>query len=183
MKKVLLLAIALFSLGIAPNVIAEEEVNQINKETSQENLKWELDPNQYNNENNIPVTIDNNNLTITLPKGWSVSFLKNKGAYNPLKVNDKDLSYYDDSSTRQNGTNDRVGKEPNTSPRVFLKGDNNKELSFIYNDNKGEAGLPITVTLQSPQEGDELTLRYRADTGFYGGSSKLKDSETLKKVV
>ncbi|HER5569660.1 TPA: hypothetical protein VO314_001760, partial [Streptococcus pyogenes] len=57
----------------------------------------------------------------------------------------------------------------------------NLQLSFIYNDNHGDGGLPISVTVDKPNEGDELTLLYRSDDGFFGGFTKLKDSKTLKK--
>ncbi|MDW7797809.1 hypothetical protein SCR05_09680 [Streptococcus canis] len=200
MKKKLMLVVVLLTLGVSANVKAEElnsseaPTNQMEQVETQRNLKWERDPYQQkvidDNGNEVPVTINGNDLTITLPKGWSVSFEKNNSSdknYNPLKINQKELNKYKDVSDEQNNSSDvpRIAPQPNTSPRVVVKQgekqDSQPQLLFIYNDNKGEGGLPVTITIESPKEGEELTLLYRADDGFYGGSTKLRDSGTLKK--
>ncbi|HHL9963409.1 TPA: hypothetical protein ACRBWL_001799, partial [Streptococcus pyogenes] len=113
------------------------------------------------------MNVDNaNKLRFTLPTGWSVSFKRKKDHYNPLEVNNKLVS---------------ETKNRNTSPRIVDYGKNGNPILAIYNDNQGSSGLPITVTVDKPNEGDELTLLYRADDGFFGGFTKLKDSKTLKK--
>ncbi|HER2865401.1 TPA: hypothetical protein VJ232_001678, partial [Streptococcus pyogenes] len=156
-------------------------------------IKWELDP---DTSPAIRVTVSpengTNKLQFTLPRGWSVSFLKkkknhNSETYSPLKINNESLDEY----FRRENSSKTYGKK-NTSPKVITKpatkgnessnhNNTNLQLSFIYNDNHGDGGLPITVTVDKPNEGDELTLLYRADDGFFGGFTKLKDSKTLKK--
>ncbi|HEQ3167311.1 phage protein [Streptococcus pyogenes] len=170
MKKTLTLLLALFAIGVTSSVRAEDEI------------KWELDPETSQNSS-IAVNVDNGNkLRFTLPTGWSVSFKKkdNNGnkSYSPVKINDKSLSEY----CKQQHNNGTQGTK-NTSPKVITSDSktNHCKLSFIYNDNHGDGGLPITVTVDKPNEGDELTLLYRADDGFFGGFTKLKNSLTLKK--
>ncbi|HEP1368206.1 TPA: hypothetical protein VB408_000295 [Streptococcus pyogenes] len=171
MKKTLTLLLALFAIGVTSSVRAEDEI------------KWELDP---DTSPAIRVTVSpengTNKLQFTLPRGWSVSFKKKKNhnnePYSPLMINNESLDEY---SKRENN-NGTYGKK-NTSPKVITSDSetNHCKLSFIYNDNHGDGGLPITVTVDKPNEGDELTLLYRADDGFFGGFTKLKDSQTLKK--
>ncbi|HER2975976.1 TPA: hypothetical protein VJ342_000266 [Streptococcus pyogenes] len=180
MKKTLTLLLALFAIGVTSSVRAEDAI------------KWELDP---DTSPAIHVTVSpengNNKLQFTLPRGWSVSFLKKKNhnsePYSPLKINSESLDEY----AKRENNNEIYGKK-NTSPKVITKpstkgnessnhSNTNLQLSFIYNDNHGDGGLPITVTVDKPNEGDELTLLYRADDGFFGGFTKLKDSKTLKK--
>lgn len=170
MKKTLTLLLALFAIGVTSSVRAEDEI------------KWELDPETSQNSP-IAVNVDNGNkLRFTLPTGWSVSFKKkdNNGnkSYSPVKINDKSLSEY----CKQQHNNGTQGTK-NTSPKVITSDSktNHCKLSFIYNDNHGDGGLPITVTVDKPNEGDELILLYRADDGFFGGFTKLKDSKTLEK--
>ncbi|HEQ4938148.1 TPA: hypothetical protein VG418_000896 [Streptococcus pyogenes] len=154
MKKTLTLLLALFAIGVTSSVRAEDAI------------KWELDPETSQNSP-IAVNVDNaNKLRFTLPTGWSVSFKRKKDHYNPLEVNNKLVS---------------ETKNRNTSPRIVDYGKNGNPILAIYNDNQGSSGLPITVTVDKPNEGDELTLLYRADDGFFGGFTKLKDSKTLKK--
>ncbi|HEP1254953.1 TPA: hypothetical protein VB249_000291 [Streptococcus pyogenes] len=180
MKNTLTLLLALFAIGVTSSVRAEDAI------------KWELDP---DTSPAIHVTVSpengNNKLQFTLPRGWSVSFLKKKNhnsePYSPLKINSESLDEY----AKRENNNETYGKK-NTSPKVITKpstkgnessnhSNTNLQLSFIYNDNHGDGGLPITVTVDKPNEGDELTLLYRADDGFFGGFTKLKDSKTLKK--
>ncbi|HHJ8034136.1 phage protein [Streptococcus pyogenes] len=179
MKNTLTLLLALFAIGVTSSVRAEDAI------------KWELDPETSQNSP-IAVDVDNGNkLRFTLPTGWSVSFKKkdNNGnkSYSPVKINDKSLSEY---CKQQHNNGTQCTK--NTSPKVITKpatkgnessnhSNTNLQLSFIYNDNHGDGGLPITVTVDKPNEGDELTLLYRADDGFFGGFTKLKDSKTLEK--
>ncbi|HEQ4836736.1 TPA: hypothetical protein VG339_001763, partial [Streptococcus pyogenes] len=154
MKKTLTLLLALFAIGVTSSVRAEDAI------------KWKLDPETSQNSP-IVVNIDNGNkLRFTLPTGWSVSFKRKKDHYNPLEVNNKPVS---------------ETKNRNTSPRIVDYGKNGNPILAIYNDNQGSSGLPITVTVDKPNEGDELTLLYRADDGFFGGFTKLKDSKTLEK--
>ncbi|HER2874978.1 TPA: hypothetical protein VJ221_001669, partial [Streptococcus pyogenes] len=170
-----------FAIGVTSSVRAEDVI------------KWELDP---DTSPAIRVTVSpengTNKLQFTLPRGWSVSFLKkkknhNSETYSPLKINNESLDEY----FRRENSSKTYGKK-NTSPKVITKpatkgnessnhNNTNLQLSFIYNDNHGDGGLPITVTVDKPNEGDELTLLYRADDGFFGGFTKLKDSKTLKK--
>ncbi|SUO51246.1 Uncharacterised protein [Streptococcus pyogenes] len=180
MKKTLTLLLALFAIGVTSSVKAEDEI------------KWELDP-DTSPAIHVTVSPENgtNKLQFTLPRGWSVSFLKKKNhnsePYSPLKINSESLDEY---SKRENNSG-TYGKK-NTSPKVITKpstkgnessnhSNTNLQLSFIYNDNHGDGGLPITVTVDKPNEGDELTLLYRTDDGFFGGFTKLKDSQTLEK--
>ncbi|HEP1465179.1 phage protein [Streptococcus pyogenes] len=170
MKKTLTLLLALFAIGVTSSVRAEDAI------------KWELDPETSQNSP-IAVNVENDNkLHFTLPKGWSVSFKKKDSSanksYSPVKINDKSLSEYC-KPKHNNGTQ----STKNTSPKVITSDSetNHCKLSFIYNDNHGDGGLPITVTVDKPNEGDELTLLYRADDGFFGGFTKLKDSQTLEK--
>ncbi|HEX0027347.1 hypothetical protein [Streptococcus pyogenes] len=154
MKKTLTLLLAIFAIGVTSSVRAEDAI------------KWKLDPETSQNSP-IVVNIDNGNkLRFTLPTGWSVSFKRKKDHYNPLEVNNKPVS---------------ETKNRNTSPRIVDYGKNGNPILAIYNDNQGSSGLPITVTVDKPNEGDELTLLYRADDGFFGGFTKLKDSKTLEK--
>ncbi|HEP1666384.1 hypothetical protein [Streptococcus pyogenes] len=174
MKKTLTLLLALFAFGVTSSVRAEDEI------------KWELDP-DTSSAIHVTVSPENgtNKLQFSLPRGWSVSFLKKKNhnsePYSPLKINNESLDKYSKRETNRN-----------TSPKVITKlstkgnessnhSNTNLQLSFIYNDNHGDGGLPITVTVDKPNEGDELTLLYRSDDGFFGGFTKLKDSQTLKK--
>ncbi|VGQ32806.1 hypothetical protein [Streptococcus pyogenes] len=158
MKNTLTLLLALFAIGITSSVRAEDAI------------KWELDP---ETSQNSPITVDvdnGNKLRFTLPTGWSVSFKNKNGHYNPRSVNGRNL---------QNGT---IPTTPNnTSPKIVNYSKNSNPILAIYNDNQGSSGLPITVTVDKPNEGDELTLLYRADDGFFGGFTKLKNSLTLKK--
>lgn len=179
MKKTLTLLLALFAIGVTSSVRAEDAI------------KWELDPETSQNSP-IAVDVDNGNkLRFTLPRGWSVSFLKKKNhnsePYSPLKINSESLDEY---SKRENNSG-TYGKK-NTSPKVITKlstkgnessnhSNTNLQLSFIYNDNHGDGGLPITVTVDKPNEGDELTLLYRADDGFFWRIYKIKRFEDTRK--
>ncbi|HFZ7538875.1 TPA: hypothetical protein ACIO5U_001780 [Streptococcus pyogenes] len=171
MKKTLTLLLALFAIGVTSSVRAEDEI------------KWELDP---DTSPAIHVTISpengTNKLHFTLPKGWSVSFKKKDSSanksYSPVKINDKSLSEYC-KPQHNNGTQGTK----NTSPKVITSDSetNHCKLSFIYNDNHGDGGLPITVTVDKPNEGDELTLLYRADDGFFWRIYKIKRFSNTKK--
>ncbi|HGY1358577.1 TPA: hypothetical protein ACNVCS_000686 [Streptococcus pyogenes] len=161
MKKTLTLLLALFAIGVTSSVRAEDAI------------KWKLDPETSQNSP-IVVNIDNGNkLRFTLPTGWSVSFKRKKDHYNPLEVNNKPVEVNNKPVSET--------KNRNTSPRIVDYGKNGNPILAIYNDNQGSSGLPITVTVDKPNEGDELTLLYRADDGFFGGFTKLKDSKTLEK--
>ncbi|HEP2584371.1 TPA: hypothetical protein VL602_001429 [Streptococcus pyogenes] len=161
MKKKLTLLLALFAIGVTSSVRAEDAI------------KWKLDPETSQNSP-IVVNIDNGNkLRFTLPTGWSVSFKRKKDHYNPLEVNNKPVEVNNKPVSET--------KNRNTSPRIVDYGKNGNPILAIYNDNQGSSGLPITVTVDKPNEGDELTLLYRADDGFFGGFTKLKDSKTLEK--
>ncbi|HER6672712.1 TPA: hypothetical protein ACJT40_001519 [Streptococcus pyogenes] len=161
MKKTLTLLLALFAIGVTSSVRAEDAI------------KWELDPETSQNSP-IAVNVDNDNkLRFTLPTGWSVSFKRKKDHYNPLEVNNKPVEVNNKPVSET--------KNRNTSPRIVDYGKNGNPILAIYNDNQGSSGLPITVTVDKPNEGDELTLLYRADDGLFGGFTKLKDSKTLKK--
>ncbi|HFH9703764.1 TPA: hypothetical protein ACGOD5_001280 [Streptococcus pyogenes] len=161
MKKKLTLLLALFAIGVTSSVRAEDAI------------KWKLDPETSQNSP-IVVNIDNGNkLRFTLPTGWSVSFKRKKDHYNPLEVNNKPVEVNNKPVSET--------KNRNTSPRIVDYGKNGNPILAIYNDNQGSSSLPITVTVDKPNEGDELTLLYRADDGFFGGFTKLKDSKTLEK--
>ncbi|HFH9412009.1 hypothetical protein [Streptococcus pyogenes] len=133
------------------------------------------------------MNIDNSNkLRFTLPTGWSVSFKKKDNndnkSYSPIKINEEALDKYTEREKTNRNTSPKVITKPSTKGNESSNHSNtNLQLSFIYNDNHGDGGLPITVTVDKPNEGDELTLLYRADDGFFGGFTKLKDSKTLKK--
>ncbi|HHJ7666686.1 TPA: hypothetical protein ACQNA7_000842 [Streptococcus pyogenes] len=174
MKKTLTLLLALFAIGVTSSVRAEDAI------------KWELDP-DTSPAIRVTVSPENgaNKLQFTLPKGWSVSFLKKKNhnnePYSPLKINNESLDEYSKRENNRN-TSPKVITKPSTKGNESSNHSNTKlQLSFIYNDNHGDGGLPITVTVDKPNEGDELTLLYRADDGFFGGFTKLKDSQTLEK--
>ncbi|HEP1434121.1 TPA: hypothetical protein ACNYDZ_001299 [Streptococcus pyogenes] len=175
MKKTLTLLLALFAIGVTSSVRAEDAI------------KWELDP-DTSPAIHVTVSPENgtNKLQFTLPRGWSVSFLKKKKSHNnepysPLKINNESLDKYSKRETNRN-TSPKVITKPATKGNESSNHSNtNLQLSFIYNDNHGDGGLPITVTVHKPNEGDELTLLYRADDGFFGGFTKLKDSKTLEK--
>lgn len=159
MKKTLTLLLALFAIGVTSSVRAEDEI------------KWELDP-DTSPAIHVTVSPENgtNKLQFTLPTGWSVSFKNKNGHYNPRSVNGRNL---------QNGTIPTIPN--NTSPKIVNYSKSSNPILAIYNDNQGSSGLSITVTVDKPNEGDELTLLYRADDGFFGGFTKLKNSLTLKK--
>ncbi|HEP1362594.1 TPA: hypothetical protein ACJ64N_001637 [Streptococcus pyogenes] len=159
MKKTLTLLLALFAIGVTSSVKAEDEI------------KWELDP-DTSPAIHVTVSPENgtNKLQFTLPTGWSVSFKNKNGHYNPRSVNGRNL---------QNGT--ILTTPNNTSPKIVNYSKSSNPILAIYNDNQGSSGLSITVTVDKPNEGDELTLLYRADDGFFGGFTKLKDSKTLEK--
>ncbi|HEP1503701.1 TPA: hypothetical protein VB501_000522 [Streptococcus pyogenes] len=175
MKKTLTLLLALFAIGVTSSVRAEDAI------------KWELDP---DTSPAIPVTVSpengTNKLQFTLPRGWSVSFKKKDNndnkSYSPIKINEEALDKYTEREKTNRNTSPKVITKPATKGNESSNHSNtNLQLSFIYNDNHGDGGLPITVTVDKPNEGDELTLLYRADDGFFGGFTKLKDSKTLKK--
>ncbi len=174
MKKTLTLLLALFAIGVTSSVRAEDAI------------KWELDPETSQNSP-IVVNIDNGNkLRFTLPTGWSVSFKKKDNndnkSYSPIKINEEALDKYTEREKTNRNTSPKVIIKPATKGNESSNHSNtNLQLSFIYNDNHGDGGLPITVTVDKPNEGDELTLLYRSDDGFFGGFTKLKDSKTLKK--
>ncbi|WP_136280470.1 hypothetical protein, partial [Streptococcus pyogenes] len=174
MKKTLTLLLALFAIGVTSSVRAEDAI------------KWELDPETSQNSP-IAVNVDNDNkLRFTLPTGWSVSFKKKDNndnkSYSPIKINEEALDKYTEREKTNRNTSPKVITKPSTKGNESSNHSNtNLQLSFIYNDNHGDGGLPITVTVDKPNEGDELTLLYRADDGFFGGFTKLKDSKTLKK--
>ncbi|WP_159547899.1 hypothetical protein [Streptococcus halichoeri] len=144
-----------------------------------EGRKWGLAPDQQKvyDDNNQPihVSIDNdNNITVALPKGWSMWF-----GGRPTKVNNKPLTDYQETSapTSEYG----VKGQPNTSPKVNVSGNQgeNLGLSSIYNDNQGPASIPVTITLGSPtKKGDTLAITFQGG-GFYAGSVYLWDSETI----
>ncbi|VHF36715.1 hypothetical protein [Streptococcus pyogenes] len=175
MKKTLTLLLALFAIGVTSSVRAEDAI------------KWELDP---DTSPAIPVTVSpengTNKLQFTLPRGWSVSFKKKDNndnkSYSPIKINEEALDKYTEREKTNRNTSPKVITKPATKGNESSNHSNtNLQLSFIYNDNHGDGGLPITVTVDKPNEGDELTLLYRSDDGFFGGFTKLKDSKTLKK--
>ncbi|HEQ9959381.1 hypothetical protein [Streptococcus pyogenes] len=174
MKKTLTLLLALFVIGVTSSVRAEDAI------------KWELDPETSQNSP-IAVNVDNGNkLRFTLPTGWSVSFKKKDNndnkSYSPIKINEEALDKYTEREKTNRNTSPKVITKPSTKGNENSNHSNtNLQLSFIYNDNHGDGGLPITVTVDKPNEGDELTLLYRADDGFFGGFTKLKDSQTLEK--
>ncbi|HEQ0433228.1 TPA: hypothetical protein VDZ06_001589 [Streptococcus pyogenes] len=174
MKKTLTLLLALFAIGVTSSVRAEDVI------------KWELDPETSQNSP-IVVNIDNSNkLRFTLPTGWSVSFKKKDNndnkSYSPIKINEEALDKYTEREKTNRNTSPKVITKPSTKGNESSNHSNtNLQLSFIYNDNHGDGGLPIIVTVDKPNEGDELILLYRADDGFFGGFTKLKDSKTLKK--
>ncbi|HHD5245771.1 TPA: hypothetical protein ACNYP8_000886 [Streptococcus pyogenes] len=174
MKKTLTLLLALFVIGVTSSVRAEDAI------------KWELDPETSQNSP-IAVNVDNGNkLRFTLPTGWSVSFKKKDNndnkSYSPIKINEEALDKYTEREKTNRNTSPKVITKPSTKGNENSNRSNtNLQLSFIYNDNHGDGSLPITVTVDKPNEGDELTLLYRADDGFFGGFTKLKDSQTLEK--
>ncbi|OWC08382.1 hypothetical protein A8G17_31455, partial [Escherichia coli] len=146
----------------------------------------ELDPETSQNSP-IAVDVDNGNkLRFTLPTGWSVSFKKKDNndnkSYSPIKINEEALDKYTEREKTNRNTSPKVITKLSTKGKESSNHSNtNLQLSFIYNDNHGAGGLPISVTVDKPNEGDELTLLYRSDDGFFGGFTKLKDSKTLKK--
>ncbi|HEQ9040911.1 TPA: hypothetical protein ACJ7HU_001094 [Streptococcus pyogenes] len=175
MKKTLTLLLALFAIGVTSSVRAEDEI------------KWELDP-DTSPAIHVTVSPENgtNKLQFTLPRGWSVSFKKKDNndnkSYSPIKINEEALDKYTEREKTNRNTSPKVITKPSTKGNESSNHSNtNLQLSFIYNDNHGDGGLPITVTVDKPNEGDELTLLYRSDDGFFGGFTKLKDSKTLKK--
>ncbi|VGQ27077.1 hypothetical protein [Streptococcus pyogenes] len=174
MKKTLTLLLALFAIGVTSSVRAEDTI------------KWELDP-DTSPAIHVTVSPENgtNKLQFTLPRGWSVSFLKKKNhnsePYSPLKINNEFLDEYSKRETNRNTSPKVITKLSTKGKESSNHSNTNLQLSFIYNDNHGDGGLPITVTVDKPNEGDELTLLYRADDGFFGGFTKLKDSKTLEK--
>ncbi|VTS37082.1 phage protein [Streptococcus porcinus] len=192
MKKLLLLAVALFALEATPNVMAEEEI-KVSQETSQENLKWELDPNQQkvtdDNGNEIPISIDNDNkITITLPTGWSFWLKKDGKNYNPISINDKMKEEYlkDNTGLSDNQTNNdySIPKAENTSPKLITYKDSeqNMQLGIVYNDNQASSGLPINIKVEYPsEENQRLTLVFKSDEGVLAGSIFLRDSQTIRK--
>ncbi|PZO95751.1 MAG: hypothetical protein DI617_02995 [Streptococcus pyogenes] len=124
----------------------------VNAETGR---KWGLAPDQqkvYDGNNRpIPVSVSNNTITVTLPQGWSMWFDgdKNKQPHTPIK-----------------------------EVKLFNK-PVDKPQQVIYNNNHGEAGLPVTVTVEPPSDNkDKLTVSFQGD-GFYAGSVYLWDSETI----
>ncbi|HHJ9953274.1 TPA: hypothetical protein ACQMLN_001659, partial [Streptococcus pyogenes] len=175
MKKTLTLLLALFAIGVTSSVKAEDAI------------KWELDP-DTSPAIRVIVSPENgtNKLQFTLPRGWSVSFKKKDNndnkSYSPIKINEEALDKYTEREKTNRNTSPKVITKPATKGDESSNHSNtNLQLSFIYNDNHGDGGLPITVTVDKPNEGDQLTLLYRADDGFFGGFTKLKDSQTLKK--
>ncbi|VGQ33590.1 Uncharacterised protein [Streptococcus pyogenes] len=100
MKKTLTLLLALFAIGVTSSVRAEDAI------------KWELDPETSQNSP-IAVDVDNGNkLRFTLPRGWSVSFLKkkknhNSEPYSPLKINNESLDEY----FRRENSSETYGKK------------------------------------------------------------------------
>ncbi|MGT2685866.1 hypothetical protein ACVRWT_00585 [Streptococcus porcinus] len=184
MKKVLLLAIALFSLGIAQNVMAEEEV-KVSQETSQENLKWELDPNQQkvtdDNGQPINIGITGNDISIPLPQGWSVSFRKDNKPYSPRKVNERLLTEYLKPAPNNQTRNDLpTVQAQNTSIKVLLTKDSS--LGAISNNNQGASPLSVRVTVDTPTKSPStLSVSFRSNDGFWAGSIFLRDSQNIRK--
>ncbi|WP_159560390.1 hypothetical protein [Streptococcus halichoeri] len=153
-----------------------------------EGRKWEKVPDQQkvtdDNRQPISVNIENgdgdneNKIKITLPPGWSVWFDKGNGPYTPIKIGDRPFTDYKEKSGATGGG---VEGKPNTSPRVIVSNkEENPQLGFIYNDNHGEGGLPITVTVASPTDSeDKLTVSLRGEDGLFAGSIFLRDSQGL----
>ncbi|KPJ23038.1 hypothetical protein JavanS419_0001 [Streptococcus satellite phage Javan419] len=178
MKKILFLVLALCATVSSQSIKAEEA------------LKWERDPNHQqavdDNNNPISVSIDNQNkITVTLPKGWSLWLKKDSKNYNPQQINGETLqTHHNRQAPRTQDSNSVSGKQ-NTSPKITIYGKDNTntlQLSSIYNDNLGESGLPITITVDAPSEEDKkLTIVYKADGGYFAGSTVFVNSKILAK--
>ncbi|VEF94390.1 phage protein [Streptococcus pseudoporcinus] len=189
-----MLAIVLLTVGLAPSAKAEEgDTEQTNQVSSQETLKWELDPDQQkvtdNNGNAIPVTIDTDNkITITLPVGWSFWLKKDRENYNPISINNKIKEEYlknnENSTDNQTNDNYRIPKAANTSPKIVTYKDKNQnmQLGAVYNDNQGSSGLLVNVKVDCPsKENQRLTIVLKSDEGIHAGSIFLRDSQTIRK--
>ncbi|MGN2341580.1 hypothetical protein [Streptococcus dysgalactiae] len=195
MKKKLMLATALLALGATTNVKAEEErvldhessPTQVVKQMERESLKWALDS-EYpkvadDNNDPIPVNIDNNKITVQLPQGWSLWLEKDSEDYSPLKINNIDLE------THKKRYKETKGYLKNTSPKVLFQEinadseDKNLKFSFVYNDNQGLTRLPLTITVGEPsgKSNEELRLLYRTDYNYLAGSTVFKNSQTINK--
>ncbi|WP_159544691.1 hypothetical protein [Streptococcus halichoeri] len=145
--------------------------------------KWEKVPDQQkvtdDGGGEIPVSIDGDNkITVTLPKGWSM-WLEGKPPHTPIKVNNKPLTDYQKPS--ETIPRDGVQGSSNTSPKVIVSDEKeNPKLRLIYNDNRGEAGLPITVTVASPTNNeDRLTVSFQGDDGVFAGSVTFGNSQAI----
>ncbi|WP_159720798.1 hypothetical protein [Streptococcus halichoeri] len=141
---------------------------------AEESQKWVKIPDQQkvtdDGNGEIPVSIDGDNkITVTLPKGWSM-WLEGKPPHTPIKVNNKPLTDYQKPS--ETIPRDGVQGSSNTSPKVIVSDEKeNPKLRLIYNDNRGEGGLPITVTVASPTNNeDRLTVSFQGDDGLFAGS-------------
>lgn len=185
MKKKLILTTALFTVSISVNVKADEaEVfpqTQVSQVSTEGTLKWELDPYQQNvvddNRQLITIGISGNDISIPLPKGWSVSFRKDGHTYSPQKINNEELAEYSESKRP------RPRAAQNTSLKVLLVEDEEKttKLGAIYNNNKGTTLTP-TVTVTPPTSSPStLSVVFRSQDGFWAGSSFLRDSQTIEK--
>lgn len=146
------------------------------------NRKWEKIPDQQkvtdDGRNEIPVSIDGDKITVTLPQGWTFWFEKDRQTHSPLKVNDEDLTTHQQRE-KNKGENNR---RRNTSPRVLVYGESesNLQLGSIYNDNQGGAGLPVTVTVAPPSGNDDkLSIIFKGDDGFFAGSVTFGDSQAI----
>ncbi|VTS48867.1 hypothetical protein [Streptococcus dysgalactiae] len=195
MKKKLVLATALLTVGVATNVKAEEErasehetlSTQVDQKMDSETLKWVVDPDhpKVKDDNNdpIPVNIDNDKITVQLPQGWSLWLEKDGRDYSPLEINSINLETH---KKRYKGTSDY---SKNTSPKVLFQEtnddseDENLKFSFIYNDNQGFTRLPLTIKVGGPtgESKETLKLLYRTDYNYLAGSTIFKDSQTINK--
>ncbi|HEL0290808.1 hypothetical protein JavanS193_0001 [Streptococcus satellite phage Javan193] len=166
MRKKLVMSLALCAVGIAVKVKADDNL-----------LMWRLGLHQHKVTNNISIN-SQNKMTISLPKGWSLWFEKDKIPYNPITINSESLQKYQDRDKHQG----QYDWQKNTSPKVVTYTDKNEKLqSFIYNDNQGEADLLINVTVDSPsKKGEELALFFRTDEGVLGGTTIFKESKVVE---
>ncbi|MDV5988862.1 hypothetical protein ACVR0W_07625 [Streptococcus canis] len=200
MKKKLVLATALLTVGVATNVKAEEmnsssesETSQVSQVETEETLKWERDPRQQkvidDNGNEVLVSMDSqeNKITIALPTGWAFWLEKDNINYNPLSINDKKQEEYlkaneIDSNNKTNGEY-RIPKAKNTSPKIITYKNEEKDtqqLSAVYNDNQGTSPLLVKITVAPPTFPSTLAVRFKSDDGFLAGSTFFRDSQTIE---
>lgn len=175
MKKILFLMLALCAVASSENIRADEST-----------LTWKLMARQQpvvdNNKQPVFVSIDNQNkITVTLPKGWSLWLKKDSKNYDPQQINGETLMQHYERQQTQTGENSHSIIKQNTSPKVTTyKKDDTLQLSSIYNNNQGESGLPITITVNAPSEQDKkLTIVYRADGGYFAGNTVFVNSKIL----